>query len=81
MIKNLKHGTQAQKIASSILSSMKIPVMFHGQKIRIQASIGIAVSPDDTDNSDEILKLSDMAMYEAKHDKNAEFKFFDKSML
>ena len=34
-----------------------------------------------TINADEIIKFSDIAMYEAKRDKDTEYKFFNKSML
>ena len=30
---------------------------------------------------DQIIKFADIAMYESKHDKNSDYKFFDKSML
>ncbi|MCP4095451.1 MAG: diguanylate cyclase, partial [Planctomycetaceae bacterium] len=70
-----------QHIVFNILKSFKIPVMIQGQQIETLLSIGIAVSPDDTENSDEVLKFSDIAMYEAKHDKDANYKFFDRSML
>ncbi len=81
LIKNLKEVSKVQHIVFNILKSFKIPVMIQGQQIETLLSIGIAVSPDDTENSDEVLKFSDIAMYEAKHDKDANYKFFDRSML
>ena len=55
--------------------------MIQGKRIDISLSIGIAISSNDTESSDEILKFSDIAMYEAKKDKDADYKFFDRSML
>lgn len=55
--------------------------MIQGKPINISLSIGVAISPDDTLNSDELLKYSDIAMYSAKNDKDCDYKFFDKSML
>jgi GGDEF domain-containing protein len=40
-------------------------------------SIGIAISPDDSSNSDKIVKFSDIAMYEAKRNNDCDYKFFD----
>lgn len=81
MLKNLKDSSQVQTIVSNILKAFNTPAMIQGRELEILLSIGIAVSPDDTENSDEILKFSDIAMYEAKNDKNAKYKFFDRSML
>jgi len=81
MLKNLKEGSQVQNIVSNISKAFKTPVMLQEQQIEILLSIGIAISPDDTEHSDQILKFSDIAMYEAKQDKDAEYKFFDRSML
>lgn len=81
IIKNLIKRSQVQNIVCNIINAFKKPVMIQGKQIEILVSIGIAISPDDTDNRDDILKFSDIAMYEAKHDEDAEFKFFDRSML
>lgn len=81
LIKNVKHHTEVDKILSNILEAAKAPVVIQGNPIDISLSIGVAISPDDTQNSDEILKYSDIAMYAAKSDKDCDYKFFEKSML
>lgn len=81
LIKNANDTAEVQNVVSNILKAFKQPAMIQGQPTEISLSIGIAISPDDTENSDEILKYSDIAMYEAKRDKESSYKFFDKSML
>ena len=81
VIKNVKDASQVENIVTNILNRFKPPVMFRGNSIDILLSIGIAISPDDTINGDEIIKFSDIAMYEAKRDKNINYKFFNRSML
>ena len=81
LIKNVKHHSELEKIVSNIFEVAKAPVMIQGNPISISLSIGVAISPDDTRDSDEILKYSDLAMYEAKRDENSDYKLFDKSML
>ncbi|NQY25726.1 MAG: hypothetical protein HRT92_00950 [Piscirickettsiaceae bacterium] len=49
--------------------------------MEISISIGAAVLPDDTNNSDDILRFSDVAMYTEKRDKDTNLKMFDKGML
>ena len=81
LLKNIKKSLEVEKILSNILEAIKPPVMIQGKQMKISLSIGVAISPDNTNNSDEILKYSDIAMYEAKNDKTIDYKFFDKSML
>lgn len=81
LIKNATENKIVEQVISNILDSMKAPVMIQGQAIDILLSIGIAIAPDDSKNSDQIIKYSDIAMYEAKQDKGSSYKFFDKSML
>ena len=81
LTKNIKDTLEVENIVSNIFETTKSSVMIQGQPIEISLSIGIAISPDDTESSDQILKYSDIAMYEAKRDKETDYKFFDKSML
>ncbi len=42
------------------------PMMLEGREARVQASIGIALLPDDASEPDELVRHADLAMYEAK---------------
>ena len=81
VIKNIHDASHVETIVTKIINRFEPPVMFRGNSIDILLSIGIAISPDDTKNADEIIKFSDVAMYEAKRDKDTKYKFFNKSML
>lgn len=81
LVKDVKDHSEVENVLFNILEACKSPVMIQDQPIEISLSIGVAISPDDTKSSDEILKFSDIAMYEAKQDKEVDYKFFDKSML
>ena len=78
---NIDQALYAEILATKILTLFKQPFIFKGNSIIINMSIGIAVSPDDSTNSREILKLSDIAMYAAKSDKGNCYRLFDKAML
>lgn len=81
LIKNINNISEVQHIVSNILDTFKPSTMFQGKSIKISLSIGIAISPDNSENATELLNMADVAMYEAKHDKGSDYKFFDKSML
>ncbi len=57
---------RATEVASRIIASISIPIIYHEVPIRIGASIGIAIFPDHAQTPKELRKLADQAMYAAK---------------
>lgn len=78
---NIDRVSYVEILAAKIITLFKQPFIFEGNSIVINISIGIAISPDDSTHSREILKLSDIAMYSAKNDKGSSYRLFDKAML
>lgn len=63
-----------------ILDSISASCLLDGDIIYVTASVGIALFPDNTIDSDELLKHADMAMYSAKNNGKNTFAFFTQSM-
>ena len=63
-------------IADKILSVVAEPFMLHGHEVSTTASIGIALSPRDADDYDELLKNADSAMYHAKSKGRGNYQFY-----
>ncbi len=63
---NIGEPTQAGRIAQKLIGAVAPPVEVEGRSISVGASIGIALFPDDGDDSAALRRLADMAMYEAK---------------
>lgn len=58
-------------VAQKIVDCLRQPWSMGGFEFHITTSIGIALYPDDGDNSETLMKHADMAMYRAKeHGKN-----------
>ena len=53
-------------LASAMMSAASVPVVVEGKPIDVCISVGIALSPDDADDMDGLLKAADEAMYRAK---------------
>ncbi len=68
LLNELKDGSQAAVIAEQILRSLQLPVQVNGTELRVTASIGVAVTPEDGTDSETLLRHADMAMYAAKED-------------
>lgn len=54
-------------LAERLLASFRQPFHVNGEAVSIGISIGIALYPAQAQNSDELLKASDIALYMAKH--------------
>ena len=67
---------QLTALAEQILDSLRIPAQCKGQEVPIEASIGIAVAPDDGLSLEDLFKNADLAMYAAKSDGRRTYRFF-----
>jgi diguanylate cyclase (GGDEF)-like protein len=56
----------AATVAHRILGAIRKPIMVDDHELRITASIGIAMYPDDSEDVDALVKNADIAMYRAK---------------
>jgi len=53
-------------LVDSVRNAMDRPVMVEGQSMMVSASLGMAVYPDDADDSIKLLRLADQRMYALK---------------
>ena len=53
-------------VAERIRASLENPVSLEGMRLEIEASIGVAMHPDHALGAEDLLRLSDVAMYVAK---------------
>lgn len=63
-------------IADAIIHALSEPVELGGKLVQVGASIGISLYPQDANNSDELLKNADLAMYHAKSEGKNHFQFY-----
>ena len=70
----------ASRVASRILEALSKPFALDGQKVRVSASIGIAIYPDDGQDVDSLLRNADIAMYSAKNSGRNGYQFYSSSM-
>jgi diguanylate cyclase (GGDEF)-like protein/PAS domain S-box-containing protein len=67
-------------LARRLLEAISDPYLLDGHSVVIGASIGIAMSPGDGDESEKLLKNADMALSRAKSDFRGTFSFFEAEM-
>jgi diguanylate cyclase (GGDEF)-like protein len=66
LLSEITHSDQAARCAEKILKALSAAHDVGGQELRITASVGISVYPEDGLDPDALLKSADAAMYEAK---------------
>lgn len=82
MINNVSHEQavySASMVAEKIVQTLSEPFYINRSEVFIGASIGIAMYPEDAKNPEELLKLADIAMYEAKKQGRSNYQFYKKS--
>lgn len=80
ILSELKDIIIIERVCTGIIESLSKPFYIGDHEIHISASIGITLYPDDSDNSIELLKNADQAMYGAKKFGRRQFNYYKKSM-
>ncbi|MGY4452437.1 diguanylate cyclase (GGDEF)-like protein [Bradyrhizobium sp. i1.3.1] len=70
----------ARALAGRLVEVISAPYEIDDHQIVIGVSIGISLSPQDSDNPDELLKNADLALYRAKADGRGTYRFFETGM-
>jgi len=80
MMLNDCDADQAAITADGILDALLRPVHISGLSLPVTASIGISLYPEDGTDGDALLKNADAAMYQAKSERRATHRFFNRQM-
>ncbi len=80
MIPGFSEPRALETIAQRIQTMVCKPIQLETQETSVGTSIGIALFPTDAENSTDLVKNADLALYAAKSNKQHPFVFFDKGM-
>ena len=80
VLEEIMHMQDAAKVSQKILEELGKPFNIDGNELKMTASIGISLFPDDGTNLDTLIKNADIAMYRAKREGNNIYQFFNASM-
>jgi diguanylate cyclase (GGDEF)-like protein len=70
----------AGQLAHRIIEALDRPFDFEGHTVVIGASVGISLAPRDSMNGEDLLKMSDLALYRAKNESRGTFRYFEPGM-
>lgn len=77
---NIEDDANIITIADRIIHSIQQPVEIDGNVIQIGTSIGISFFPGDSDTPTELIRMADVALYQAKEDGRPVFRLYDPQM-
>lgn len=70
----------ASQVAHQLTEVLAVPMEIQGHHVTTLVSVGIALYPDNARDFDDLLKMADAAMYEAKRDPNQGFAWYSQHM-
>jgi diguanylate cyclase (GGDEF)-like protein/PAS domain S-box-containing protein len=73
-------ASESSSLAGRLVEILGTPYFIQGHQLNIGVSIGIAFAPNDGEDPDQLLKNADMALYRAKEDGRATYRFFEPGM-
>ena len=77
---DVQSDEQMAAVARRIVATLSEPFSISGQQVQIGSSIGIAVAPDHGDVPEDLLKRSDLALYQSKATGRGRFGFYHSHM-
>ena len=79
LVPELAPGSESDKLESlarKLNEVLAMPMLIAGRQVTISASIGIALYSDEAENFEDLLRMADAAMYEAKRQQPGGFRFY-----
>ncbi len=76
----LDQAADATTLAERVIKAISEPYEIDGHQVVVGTSVGIAVGPADGVDRDQLLRNADLALYRAKSEGRATFRFFEPGM-
>jgi len=78
--REIEEPTDTTALAASLIEAIGHPFDLGGNQVVVGLSVGIAIAPTDAREPDALLMNADMALYRAKADGRATYRFFEPEM-
>jgi diguanylate cyclase (GGDEF)-like protein/PAS domain S-box-containing protein len=80
LLPEIRSGDDLGRVATKMLDALNQPFLLDGKEVFVSCSIGIALYPSDSTESDDLLKFADSAMYSAKRSGRNKFCFYSSEL-
>ena len=80
LVPGVRSRGAVERIAGKILQRFDVPFVIDGRRLRVGASIGIALCPDAGERGDALIEAADIAMYHAKNRGGNRYQLYSETM-
>lgn len=80
MVEQVKHPDRLSVLARELIDVLEAPIQLGNQTVSVSSSVGIAIYPGDAQDSEDLLRNADLAMYHAKEQGRSNFQYFTQHM-
>lgn len=80
VLSDIPNAGQVERVAQRILAALSEPIALQSHNPVVTPSVGIALFPQDGEDPDTLVRNADTAMYAAKSQGRACFRFYDEEM-
>ena len=80
LLNDVPSAADAASVARRLVNVLRGPITVQGTEVFVGGSVGVAVYPEDGDDTDTLLMNADTAMYRAKAAGRGSFQMYDRSM-
>ncbi|CAE6916263.1 Diguanylate cyclase [Pseudomonas marincola] len=80
VLEGINNEEAVEEVCRRLIMAIEQPIKMAEQGVFVGASVGIAMAPNDADNVTEILRYSDIALYEAKAAGRNTWRFYASDM-
>jgi len=80
VVSNFNDQNELIPTINNLLNNFRKDLFIKGYSLRLSASIGVSIYPDDSQSIKDLMKYADIAMYKAKGDGRDNFSFFSQEL-
>lgn len=80
ILPSINNSLAASHVAQKIINTLKQAITLKETELRVTASAGISIAPEDSSNAETLIKNADMALYRAKDLGRDNYQFFTSEM-
>lgn len=80
LLSNIKDPLKARDFAQKVIKALAKPYVINSRTYHLSVSIGISVSPDDSNRPERLLQFADNAMHKAKEKGNNLYELYTKEL-
>lgn len=81
LVRGIEQEQEITKVIHKIFASLQQPILLKSHKLIITTSVGIAFCKDPAMTAEDLIKYSELAMYQAKHAGRSNYRVFSFDML